>query len=528
MTSVKVESVGMVSQLRDTGGDPPDSTQRQMLIDDMRRRDVKHPNQILALPTTALVLTKAILPPGVQKGDRVDIEVSVPARSNTTSLRNGWLMETRLMDVAILGSGLHSGRVRAVARGPVLVESLLEGNGDAVREVRGWVLGGGVATQSRPLGLAVKDSYQSVTVSKLVGNAINRRFDTYVHGIKQGVAIPKRDDFIELLPHPAYRHNLFRYFRVLEQIPLREGFVTSDRLAEMQAELLVPTTSAMAALKLEAVGKQGVPALQAGLQSTDPEVRFYASEALGYLDIPEAAQHLALLALNEPAFRARALDALSGMSSIEAHDRLSALMQVTSAETRYGAFRALQTMNELDPTIRGERLGDEIYLHEIACQADPMVHVSRSRRAEIVLFGTTQAMSPPFVLFSGKHLMVKADNLLGPARVAKFESNREDQVRECSLRVSDIVRQLVEVGASYPEIVELLQEARRAGSLSSRLEFDAIPQTGRTYNRDGDASEEVDDNAVEAFDPPGAVNDTVADQNEGQDHRDGGFWNQFR
>ena len=50
---------------------------------------VKNPEQLLASEKTSLVLCTAYLPPAVQKGDIVDVEITMPAKSLTKSLRGG-------------------------------------------------------------------------------------------------------------------------------------------------------------------------------------------------------------------------------------------------------------------------------------------------------------------------------------------------------------------------------------------------------------------------------------------------------
>src|SRR5437867_10529447 len=96
LNPIKLESVALVTNLDNTGSDPPPSEQRTMLITEMQSHDVRQPDKILASPTTSLVYVRAYLPPGVQKGDPLDVEVHIPSRSETTSLRGGWLMQTRL------------------------------------------------------------------------------------------------------------------------------------------------------------------------------------------------------------------------------------------------------------------------------------------------------------------------------------------------------------------------------------------------------------------------------------------------
>ena len=72
---VRVEGPALVTGLKDTGSDPPPSAARTALVADMQARGVVNINKILASPTTSLVWVKAYLPPGVQKGDPLDVEV---------------------------------------------------------------------------------------------------------------------------------------------------------------------------------------------------------------------------------------------------------------------------------------------------------------------------------------------------------------------------------------------------------------------------------------------------------------------
>ena len=480
--SVAVESVGLVTGLHDTGSDPPQSPQRNSLLQEMRRRKVDKSQLMLAKSSTSLVLVRALLPPGVRKGDRIDVEVRVPSRSKTGSLEGGWLMETELREVAILNNSLHAGHVRGIAEGRILVDSLLQESGDDVAKVRGTILGGGVATKSRPLGLTLRSEHHSVSTSKLIGAAINRRFDTFVRGQKRGAAKPKTDNFIELVAHPRYRNNLIRYLRVIEQIQLREsGPEQLRRLEALGSDLLVPSTSSLAALRMEGIGEAAEPTLLRGLDSPSAEVRFYAAEALAYLDVSAATPYLGAAA-GEPAFRSRALLALGAMSSVEAHDQLTELLHVPSAETRYGAFRALQNMNPRDPMLGQEVLGARLFYHEIASSGEPMIHVSRTRRPEIVTFGPGQRIETPLVVFAGRMLMIKGE-AGAELKITRYTPGDDDQILTSPPEVSDLIRNLIQIGATYPEIVNMLRQTQRQGCLHSRLVFDAIPQTGRKYRR---------------------------------------------
>ncbi|NQU22167.1 MAG: flagellar basal body P-ring protein FlgI, partial [Candidatus Nealsonbacteria bacterium] len=122
LDSFHVRSVGLVTGLNGTGSDPAPSEIRAMLIDEMQTRGVEQPNQVLRDASTALVVVEGWLPAGIQKGDRFDIAVRVPARSGTTSLHGGFLLETRLKQMAMLNNQFREGHLLALAKGPVLID----------------------------------------------------------------------------------------------------------------------------------------------------------------------------------------------------------------------------------------------------------------------------------------------------------------------------------------------------------------------------------------------------------------------
>ncbi len=197
---ITVEGIGLVTELENTGSDPPASPQRDLLLNDMQRRDVDRPNTILASPTTSLVLVRTQLPAGVQKGDRLDLEVMTPTRSETKSLRNGWLMQTRLQEMAVLASnsaGLRARTGRGLGDGRFAASERI---GPSIRDTGTDPRRRGVQLD-RSLGLVLDSEHHSVRASAMVGQAVNARFHTYDRGTQRGVATPKRDNFIELAVH---------------------------------------------------------------------------------------------------------------------------------------------------------------------------------------------------------------------------------------------------------------------------------------------------------------------------------------
>ncbi|HYW79708.1 MAG TPA: flagellar basal body P-ring protein FlgI, partial [Thermoguttaceae bacterium] len=137
MFPVQGEYVGLVVGLRGTGSDPAPSPSRSALLDEMQTRGIANPNHVLASKDTALVLVRTVLRPGVQPGDKLDVEVRIPSRSETTSLRGGYLLETRLKEMALLNNQFHEGHLLALAEGPVMVDPMAKGREDRVLLGRG-------------------------------------------------------------------------------------------------------------------------------------------------------------------------------------------------------------------------------------------------------------------------------------------------------------------------------------------------------------------------------------------------------
>jgi hypothetical protein len=493
MNYVKIEGVGLVNNLNNTGSDPRPSPERDSLIDEMQTHDVHKPQTILSSNKTSMVVVRGYLPPGVQKGDRFDLEVVVPPRSETTSLRGGWLMQTRLRELAVLNNVVRKGDVDAVGIGDVIVDAMFEDGEDSKSLTRGRVLGGGHSLTSRRLGLTIREHAASVRASSMIGTAINNRFYHYDRGTKQGVAKPLNSNFIELAIPPRYRNNVTRYMKVVRNISVGESLTDrAVRLQQLEAKLLEPTTAYGASLQLEAIGKDATETLRKGLQSPDLEIRFYAAEALAYLDDDQAVPVLSEAAHQERAFRWHALTALSTMDHVSAYDALTELLSHNSAETRFGAYRAMLARNPRDPVVRGELLNDSFMLHEIGAAGPPMVHFSRARRAEIVIFGYHQTMDPPTFLLAGRRIMIKRHDDQ-QVRVIRFEPGAEDQVLVVPNRLSDVIRAIAELGGSYEEVYQAIRSAKLGGHMPARLVVDARANAYRSYTRQEGSTEDDSD-----------------------------------
>jgi flagellar basal body P-ring protein FlgI/HEAT repeat protein len=500
---VTLQGVGLVVGLEGTGGDPSPSTLRTALTDDMRRHKVADPNFYLRSPNTAMVVVRAYLPVLVEKGDRFDVEVRLPEESNATSLHGGYLMETYLMEQAVIpGQGVLAGFAFAKAKGPVLITA---GEGDAADNAgilgRGRIVGGAISLKERDLSIYLRNDFKTIRNSTRIADAIGERFYAYnKHGLREKLAEPKTDQKIVLKILPRYKDNYPRYLQVVRNIAFREDKVARQvRMQKLEEELKDPPQAERAALQLEAIGPDAIPILRTGLKSKSREVRFHAATALAYLGTPDGLPHLAEAAREEPAFRVFAFAAMAASDDVSANMLLRELMNERSAETRYGAFRALTTMDPDDPFVRGEEMNGEFKLHVLHTTGEPMAHITNRRKAEVVLFGARQQLKPPLALRAGNHILVTAAAGSDTAVLSRFAVGEEDRKKEVSLELADVIRAAAELDAKFPDIAQMLSQAHHQHNLEGRLEIDALPEAGRTYYRPAEetADSEVDHSFAE-------------------------------
>ncbi|MEZ6048289.1 MAG: HEAT repeat domain-containing protein [Planctomycetaceae bacterium] len=367
---------------------------------------------------------------------------------------------------------------------------------EALRK-RGRILGGGRSFKERELKLYLNHDMRSVRNAKRISDEIGTRFYDYDdYGSRESMAHAKTDTEIELKIMPQYEDNHDRYIKVVRQIAFQEKPVSRHvRMTKLKDKLLDPVTAERAAIELEAIGLEAIPTLESGLKSEWLEVRFHSAMALAYIGQPTGLDVLAEAAEKEHAFRIYALAAMTAVDDIEAHLKLRELINkvdIVSAETRYGAFRALSTLDKNDPYIRGENMNDQFMLHEVKSEAAPMIHLTTRKQAEVVLFGIGQRFKTPVVLRAGKEVLIKGDAGNDTLTVCNFHLPDQEQQRTVSTKISDVIKAAVEMGASYPDIAEMLTQAEQQHNLPGRLAINALPKSGQYYIRPEVASGTTD------------------------------------
>lgn len=480
----KVDGIGLAVGLDGTGSAAKPGSQRDQLIRDLEiNKKVDDPKALLKSDNTELVLMYGLLPPGIRKGETFDLKVTVLGNSDATSLENGTLLISRMRPLRRMGKGVRQGHVTALGKGGIVIDATFDARQDQSKQLHGVILGGGKALEDRPLGLAIRTDDFTPKTTTQISRAINSRFTAVSSHGRKGVAEPKTDKQIDLLIPDGYRLNVGRYLAVVKNIAYSEP--VSDRINRMESldrEMSQPAQAGETALKLEAFGKEGIPALKRALRHQDLEVQFHAAQALAYSGHADGVDILVKAARDEPAFRWHAMTALASFDDVSAGNGLSELMHVESAETRYGAFRAMLARSANDPLVSGNWLAGDFHLHEIPSEASPMIHFSRAKRPEIVLFGHNQTIADDF-LHVETGLTVRG-NGNGTVSVNSYSSKYGEEKLVCSNKISDVIRTLAKLDYGYGSLMKMFRSANRSETLNTRLVVNAIPKLGRTYSPD--------------------------------------------
>ncbi len=489
LNPMRVSGVGLVNSLPKTGGPADPSPFRDMLLDEMRRNDVPAPNEILEAETNALVRVYAVIPPAAKRGDQVDVTIDSPPGNNASNLHGGWLLDTRLRMEQLIQGRVRKGDLAAMATGSVLTRAATRNTTDESLRTEGVILGGATVQKSRNMGLVIRPEYQHVKVASQISEAINRRFFFFDGTTRRGVSKPVEDDYVEIDLHPRYEASLGRYVAVVQAIAIDDRRANSqERLSELALQLNDPATAADAALQLEALGESAIPTLIEATKSENPELRFYAAEALAYLDRSEAIPVLEQSIAEESAFRYPGLAALQGLKHPAVGDALLRLMHQSSVETRYGAYVTLRKRSEVAERLPLQRIGDTLEFCQIESATEPAVVLSLRDQPELVVFGTASPVRVEGAILGPAGLIIKAD----PAdatqlRISRFTVGSEDRRSSQPASVRGLVDGIVAVGGDYGDVVAVMRIAKNKGCLVDQLVMDPLPKALRTYYREDES-----------------------------------------
>jgi len=513
----QVSGVGLVTGLAGTG-DAPKGVFRTELEQQLGKQSVNNVKAVLNDPNNALVLVTGFIPPGASKGDPLDIEITLPEGSKCSSLAGGYLHETVLWNHADTrrlspdsgGSRVLKGHVLARAKGKLLVG--LGNPGEPTEERRGRVWEGGVSMIERPFYFALKQDDKSARAAADVATRINLMFredakkrdavmrnrhllllENVTHNLNRSAETLGREDMAKAvspamiharLPY-VYRLNPERFLRVVRLMPLREDPGLAGPYRRRLTKMLMdPADTVRATMRLEALGADVIPVLKEGLTSPHPLVRFSCAESLIYLNNLAGVEELTKLAAEVPLFRMNCLLALAASDESLCKQKLALLMSNPDTELRCGAFWAMRLNRDLKeedpahrtPHLRTEPIGRVFWLHRPAPESTPLVQVTVQGRSEVALFGQGIAVQAPARVMAGPEFIItleKGDRL---CMVSRFLPGMAPRRQQCGLLLQDVMGAMIEMGAGYPEIVDLIRNLDSAAALPCPVAINILPQ----------------------------------------------------
>ncbi|MGL4593139.1 MAG: hypothetical protein ACRCUY_00250, partial [Thermoguttaceae bacterium] len=71
----------------------------------------------------------------------------------------------------------------------------------------------------------------------------------------------------------------------------------------------------------------------------------------------------------------------------------------------------------------------------------------------------------------------------GQVVVTRFSVGGIDEKRTVSNKLDDVIRAVIDLGGTYPDVVQMLTQANREKALTCRFEIDCLPEANRPYKR---------------------------------------------
>ncbi|MDO5565427.1 MAG: flagellar basal body P-ring protein FlgI, partial [Planctomycetia bacterium] len=239
MHLAKIQGVVLVKGLAETGANEPPSMYQQMVLKELQRDNEKKgkAKEEIASMSTAIVVLESVVLPGARKGDRMDVEVSLPPGSEATSIEGGYV-EKALLRQFYTSDTIHMGDKLGVAGGFVMLDSQLIEKKDPNAYKKGRIVGGAIATKSRPLWLVIKDGERTCGVAQRIEDVINNRFSYLRNGSKNKVAEAKAGAVrVNLIVPDEYHDNINRYVNVVCAISFFETpGELQDRISDLKAK----------------------------------------------------------------------------------------------------------------------------------------------------------------------------------------------------------------------------------------------------------------------------------------------------
>ena len=385
---------------------------------------------------TAVVRVDAVIPQGAPKGTRIDVVVSAPPRTQTTSLEGGILWPAELQWERS-STGVRGGYLKPFARaeGAIFVNPFLDRKktADKAKYREGRILGGARIVEDMPIRLQLRTP--DYLTCNVLQHRINERFRT--RGKK--VAVAKTKYYIDIHIPPEHRKDYQHFLQLVMHLPRRSnpGAFEAHANRISQAMTRADANHDSLALVWEAMGRPVLPIVQKMYSSTTPAVAYYSARSgLRLGDNHLAGPNVIRFAtISGGAHQLSAIAELGRHPQLpEAGNALRKLLKDRNELVRIAAYEALVQRNDFSAITRYE-VDKGIFEEDVPAfvvdlvesPRDYVIYATWTGAPKIVLFGKNMPLANP-IFYNAPNDTVTIFNKAADPKAADPVQRREHVV----------------------------------------------------------------------------------------------------
>lgn len=388
---------------------------------------------------TGVVRVDAVIPPGAPKGTMVDVVVHAWPGTQTIDISGGILLPIELRWERGMAGRRQFFTSYGKAEGPVFVNPFidLKKPADRAKLRKGRILNGCEVTVDMPLRLQLyRPSY---SMANILQRRIEERFTSRGQKIATAKSssylelhIPSEyrgnyTYFLQLLMHLPYRGGAGHYTEMAKRVgkKMANPNVNPDSLA----------------LIWEAMGREVLPIIQRLYSSSDRKVQYFSARAGLRLGDRTLAGPIVLQFANakDSPYRLLAIEELGKCAEfLQAGQTLRAMLNEEDELVRVTAYEALLKRGDFTSVERSKidtgKFNEQkpaFLLDEVSSSQRYAIYATRTGQPRIALLGKNMPIKNPlFYSSSDESVMILSQKALPKAKWEEYEQRREMELRQ--------------------------------------------------------------------------------------------------
>jgi hypothetical protein len=507
--SINVQGYGLVTRLAGTGSSEcPENLRTEIVETIAKYQKLYNPKgQIPSMNSgllinsmnTAVVKVTGLIPSGAVKDDSFDLYVQALPNTGTTSLEGGQLYTCDLRVYSGPETLASTSRIYARASGPIFINPFekKQYRGTIQLKRKGYVLGGGDVREDRMIMLVLNQG--SYAAARAIEQKINSTFGPPSDDPLWKTAKAVSSNRIELRIPRAFRSQKSHFLELVQSLYIRNDPAYLESMAnELARRISDPTVNASAMSDAwESMGRTMIPLIQPFYRSRNMQASYYSCRAGARLGDTPAMERLGEIARDpKNSFRKQAIQTLGFCHDMTARRILRKLLDDPDIDVRIEVYKGLVRTGDI--SINRSFIGENNFvLDEVSGKAYPMVYVTRSQIAKVVLFGSINLEPPVFYCHPDQSILISADsNAKNLTLIRKTHAGSSSGKIITSLSLSSLLGLLgnsasvdkngnpTGLGLPYSHVVTILHELCKDGAIPARFklqEIDTIKEPEEEY-----------------------------------------------